>query len=135
MTPEELHTAVLAALDAAADTVADAEIVPWYVGHSPGPFTRTTIVSSPTGGEARTVATDVWWREAHLVVALRNTASATYRGVRRILERHHPIEAGFCHTCWSHPYLESATYPCQDYRDAALAVPHLPEEAARALRQ
>lgn len=130
MTPAELHAEVLAALDAAADAGLPTP-APWWVGASLSPFSPTSIVADDG---RRTLARDVPWRDAHLVVALRNTASSAYAAARRIIERHAPMASGRCDHCWGRRRADTV-WPCPDYRDAAAMVPNMPKEVADALRR
>ncbi|MFI7608891.1 hypothetical protein ACIBTV_27775 [Micromonospora sp. NPDC049366] len=130
MSPDELHAAVLSALYAAGAAVADSTPAPWHAGDPPG--LRTDFVLS-AGQDRRRVADGLSRWDAHLVAALRNTASSAYRGARRIIERHAPRVYGTdwppcCARC------DAPDWPCPDYLDAALVVPNLPEEVGRALR-
>lgn len=130
MRPAELHAEVLAALGRAGSAVADATAPPWQVGDPPG--LRTDFVLSGRQDGRRVAELLSRW-DAHLIVAAVNNASSAYRGARRIIERHAPMESGACDTCWGHLYADAA-WPCDDYRDAALVIPNLPPEVTRALR-
>lgn len=132
MTPSKLHAVVLLALDAAGDSAADATPPPWHVGDAVDPLTPCNLHNARDG---RGVADGVSWQDAHLIAAQRNTASAAYRGARRIIERHAPRTYG--HTippvcAWCDHVAE---WPCDDYLDATLVVPNLPKWVADALRR
>lgn len=130
MKPAELHAAVLAALSAACNAVADSTGGPWHVGDAVDPLSPCNLHSAQDG---RGVADGLSWQDAHMLAALRNTAPAALRGARRIIERHTPAGSDCCSACLGHLYA-AAEWPCADYRDAAAVIPNLPEEVARAFR-
>lgn len=132
MTPDELHRAVLAALDAAGTALVRSTAPPWHAGDSPG-FRTDFVLSSGQG--RRRVADGLSRQDAHLVAALRNTAAAAYGGARRIIERHVHRTYGPA-SLWDCAWCDAPDgWPCDDYRDAAAVIPNLPEEVSRALRR